>query len=64
VAWYRLTTRSKVSIFLSEWVKFGLEVSDWNAILDLPKGDRRRVRSEAKARMRSTTAPDTLGATV
>jgi len=51
-------------------VKFGLDVSDWNAIPeymgwgDLPKGDRRRVRSEAKARMRSITAPDTLGATV
>jgi hypothetical protein len=28
------------------------------------KGKRRRVRSEAKARMRSMTAPETLGATV
>jgi hypothetical protein len=40
-------------LFPNIWVRGGL-----------PKGDRRRVRSEAKARMRSITAPDTLGATV
>lgn len=28
------------------------------------KGNRRRVRSDAKARIRSTTAPETFGATV